>query len=1182
MALSCERFIRLIPGSTLKLLYAVLPDLKYYVSKDNTLKVGSSYSITNNDVKIAVILLNKIRELEEYSNLFGVLQINNFSFKNKESENKKVYEEFKQFYDENTYLFDWFEDEVDYVSMTPLKFLHNRLKKFGSYEKEFFCNVLGAKKELFDKLKNLVTEENKKMSEKIKVNISAKIPIQLVSYFECASRIREELFNNRSRLNQEYFSSIEDINSIALFLSLYFYDDVKSNDQFFISERDTVIRILKDAGIDLEGIKRVTNLNINSSIISNHAVNYFVIDKVYGKYIDDFYDHIISNCVYNTVKNVLTQSDSKSIALEKIFLHLNCYLSMINLSNDAFVQATEEEKIRVVNEYTKTFYSDLSWQVREFINFTAKAYSLILKKMRKNEINADFVRTEDDADTLALYIASHYFDGDVDIFFTNHGVSYENVLNKLNTKITKEDIEAMPLDVNALVERFKRYVYEGVNSRKNSKNLAIKDIVHNLCNKKFNRSSIMNDVFESLSDGQVLLEEDFLSQLNKYFEDREKAIKEELKVELFRNMPLDTVNYLDNVSGIYSSLSTCTDLGEKDIICYALLLGIFIKDRSDICKFFNHIGFNYKDILSSIGLNTSKKWDDPSVEVLKDCFEEYIFGGVNNGCKREDITIKQIVKNVFNRELNDSFYINKLLNTFGLSYDIFDNFDTLYDETLIDIKNEERRESIEKKIGNKTYDTANYVRYTLRIFNELKRNFASSMLNTEIIKDDNDLKELSLILAALAYQNNASKFWAKYEITFERVCEYCGLDSYALLEIAKNASYNTFDLMDYFASYMVDKKEKVDDIDNIINNIFDERLNSSLVVENICNNFGISYPILKREILSKTDYEDSLSIEERTNILLNEKVDTVEIDDRKSLLRYGNDLGSHSKYIFDELPRLQLNDTNDASVMEIKSSLDKLYLTTEPKKKRGIFGIFSKKEDVNVKSIDEGNLRILKSQIEERIQTLEQELNGYDALREYMDAYRKKNKEYLVNINEILKSLEEQSELYGDGDDALNEKLKCDEKIRFMRAKADRFLVSDELCKQNLVGISQRISAHNLTINSLEMARDIFIPVVWSQLAIAKGANTANSSLEIANTVINLFESLLLKNAESTFMNISKLKEVQISGDLLKEINTRVNTYMDAISVDSSGIDEGSLPVGIIGNSSDGIKKKVLTDKYSI
>ncbi|MDE6292974.1 MAG: hypothetical protein K2L98_04760, partial [Bacilli bacterium] len=363
-------------------------------------------------------------------------------------------------------------------------------------------------------------------------------------------------------------------------------------------------------------------MSINSANIASHEVNYFAIDEVYEEYTDGYSKRLVTNYIYDIVKNVLNRDNSNSIALEKIFLRLNCYLNMINLSKDAFAQATEEEKLRIINEYTKTFYADLSWQVREFINFTVKAYSLILQRMKRGGINPNLVKTEDDADTLALYIASHFYDGDVDEFFTNNNVSYEKVLHLLGLNITKKDIEDTPLDVSALIERFKRYVYEGVNSRKNSKNLAIKDIIHNLCNKKFNRSSIMNDLFESISDGKVELEEDFLSQLNKYFEDRDKAMKEEMKAELFHDMPLDTVNYLDNVSGIYSSLGECTDFNENDKICFSLLLGVFIKDRSEICKFFNHLGLDNNGVLSALGISTSRKWNDPNVEVLKKYFNQ--------------------------------------------------------------------------------------------------------------------------------------------------------------------------------------------------------------------------------------------------------------------------------------------------------------------------------------------------------------------------------------------------------------------------------------------------------------------------------------------------------------------------------------------------------------------------------
>lgn len=1174
MALDYKKFVNLIPKNTLDFLYITLPELKHYVSKNLVLKIGD-YSVTNNDIKIVIIFLNGLRKITEYNNIFGILKIREISYKNKEIENKAKSDELKQFYDDNTYLFDLFDDEIDYASLTPLKLLSYQIDKLSTYEKEKICDLFNVKKDVFDKLKKLVLDEESVISEDIKNKNCEKLPINLISYLECASKIRAELIKNRANLNNNYITSIDDINSVSLFLSLYFYDDIKSDDKFFISERDIIKKILKASGIDLDGIKRAANINITSSSISNHKSNYFVLDKIYSKYYDEK-NRPFRNYICDIVRKSLRREDSNSIALEKIFLHLNCYLDMIDLSSEAVYQAIEEEKVRMINEYTKAFYSDLSMQVREFINFTAKAYIYILNKMRHYCINKKFVSTEDDADTLALYIASHYFDGDVDLFFTNQGVSFEKVLKLLELKITKKDIEDTPLDVTALVERFKRYVYEGVNSHNNSKNLTIKDIVHNLCNKKFNCSSIMNDIFNSLSKNEKPLDDDFLSQLNKYFEEREKAIKEKLKVKFFRDLPLDTVNYLENVSSIYNTLSKSVNFEEKDLVCFSLLIGAFIKDRSEICKVLNSIGFDYKKILSFLNLSSSKNWGDPNIEILNKHFGEYVFGGFNKGCERKNITVKQIVKNILNKELNNSLYMSKLLNTLDLSYSNFEEFDKLYDKALTEIEYEEKKKSIEKQISDAAYDTSSFIEYVLRIFRELKNGPSSNMINPDLVNGDNDLIELSLVLATLAYDNNASKFFAKYDITIERVCEYLRIESYALLDIAKNASYNVFDLTDYFNEYMLNNKKGVNSIDSIINNIFDERLNNSLVLENICNNFGISYPILKREVLSKKDYEESLSIKERTELLLNKKVDEIKFNDRKSMLRYGNDLGSHSKYIFNELPRLQLNDTNDTSIIEITSSLNNLYTSTEPKKKGFFAGLFQKKAIPSVRIISEDNLRILKSNIEEKIQLLDQELQGYEAIREYMEAFRKKNKEYLVCSNEILKSLEEKSCGQLDIDNELIEKLKNNEDICFMRAKVERFSFSDQLYVQKLIEISQSIIAHRLTINSLEMARDLFVPLVWSYLAIEKGASTSNSSLEITDTVIDLFESLLIKNSESIVKNMNKLKSIQIDSDKLLRINDRVNSYINSLN-EANAINTSTLSLGNLGNIPEEQKKLTLT-----
>lgn len=118
---------------------------------------------------------------------------------------------------------------------------------------------------------------------------------------------------------------------------------------------------------------------------------------------------------------------------------------------DAIVnQHIEIEKHNNSSNYVKSFYSDLPRKIKEFANFTAKTYLLILQKMKENKHNEKLLFAEDDADTLALLIATYYYNGDVSEFYKDYGITLDKILKLLNISLNKEEIEE--LDFNRALE----------------------------------------------------------------------------------------------------------------------------------------------------------------------------------------------------------------------------------------------------------------------------------------------------------------------------------------------------------------------------------------------------------------------------------------------------------------------------------------------------------------------------------------------------------------------------------------------------------------------------------------------------------------------------------------------------------------------------------------------------------
>ena len=82
-----------------------------------------------------------------------------------------------------------------------------------------------------------------------------------------------------------------------------------------------------------------------------------------------------------------------------------------------------------------------------------------------------------------------------------------------------------------------------------------------------------------------------------------------------------------------------------------------------------------------------------------------------------------------------------------------------------------------------------------------------------------------------------------------------------------------------------------------------------------------------------------------------------------------------------------------------------------------------------------------------------------------------------------------------------------------------------------VLSIVGAIKTHNVTINALELARDVLIPLVILQLSITKGKENEKMGIELSQDVFSLFQTLLNNNAIGTKENMERLRNSSILND---------------------------------------------------
>lgn len=1122
MNLTYEEYLSLIPEDTKKIVKVILQYLYYFDFKKNSLKISGREVIKSPSLigKTASVFLGACHDPE----IKAKLQNKGFDADTvlhaKYNLEPLTTAQEKEIFEKNYNLFLNFRDESKYITQSVFDILRKSLSLGNSYEFTSNLTNLGVSETVIRYVKEVDNNLKKEARLELEEEIYKDIPVSVVLYLETASRIRELLMNEFSSRNlseNEYLKNDDSyIVPISLFLAILESDS---------KEKEDLIAYFSSKGITRENIKKLIRVP-NTSEIKRYDSNPEAIKHLYKKYYEPSKDETSKKVsLTSVIKNVLDRSETRNLSIEKILEKLNVKLNdLSNLEAEVEAYAAIRQEREEV-EYTKSFYTSLNVDTKEFINLATKIYQLLLIKMKDRKHNSDILSCEDDADTLALYIASTYFNTDLEKFYSGHGVTLEKVLKLLNISITREEVDKVKLNSKLTIDKFKKFVTGGVNQNRKPDTITVNDVTRNLCNRDFNKSMIMENIFEEIRR-DINLPNDFTRMIDQYFADLEKKRVTELTKSFYLNKSNAHYVLLDNACKVYKTLQrqdTKQEHQDDELVPMSLLYSLLMLKLGDY-EVYEYLGITKGFINKHYDFNIENYMrTDSDIDTVVNKISPYV----------EEKDGKLTVK-IFDKQ-RKSLALSRFLAKRDLTYSSFDDMSKI--RTLIEEQQEEeqQKKENEKLFNNLNQNSENIIKDAIKIFEKLKAE------KTDAIKElsENEIVELAMFLGILKNYNNKDCI-SKYGITYALVLEILGYDDFEL-----NDEYSFETLKKYFISYCKSKNNNRIDEQELCLRVLDS---NSKIIRSIIESLNIDYEIFKTEFIYRKDYLETLSLEQRKEFLESSKTPELEVGNTTDIMLYGSDLGVHTKYINSEYPTLMSTGQKNSDTRSIQEIVSQVYTkkVSEPKKQSWFSRIFPEPEIVEEYEIDNYALDGLKRKISNQIIPLYDDIKMFEQLAEYMEVYRRKNLEYLDKVNRALEQFRERHKEIAEND--IIERLKLDTYIKALEAKRESFVVTDQLIKNYIYSIYVLIQGDLITITGLEMSRDTLIPLIGAGKLIGTGVENQRDGINGTKFVMSLLGNVVSKNNEGMKQNLEQLKQLGVSDERLLQISTDVSNYMKQIT----------------------------------
>jgi hypothetical protein len=363
-------------------------------------------------------------------------------------------------------------------------------------------------------------------------------------------------------------------------------------------------------------------------------------------------------------------------------------------------------------------------------------------------------------------------------------------------------------------------------------------------------------------------------ELNNVIVTEKNNIVLEMKNKLYDGLNIEVISFLEKVSKTHSYIKSTMKnhslLAEKleteaDISVLAMLVSLpTMPNLSQI--WLENNGITNKEIYKYLGTelnqnNIDKKAFD--ITILKEYYQKLIFEGENNNSNPSKITIDSIASNLFKRSTNNnSLLLERIMLSCGCTK-TFENYSKELLNITLNDEEKEKKESEKKAFSNFSEDVITYITLVTKIYTLLVKKMDENKYNENILKSDDDVIIISLLLASYFTPNKVNSFFIEKNITTKKIFELIGI---SITKEELDKEFLNIDILtkhfDHFIHGGINERKNDDKItvDSIAKNMTSREFNNSRAISTLYHKLtGIALPVnflseLEKHI-AKMDFE---------------------------------------------------------------------------------------------------------------------------------------------------------------------------------------------------------------------------------------------------------------------------------------------------------------------------------------
>ena len=841
----------------------------------------------------------------------------------------------------------------------------------------------------------------------------------------------------------------------------------------------------------------------------------------------------------------------------------NVFFDDLDIDDDIFsdiyaalLEKNNIELLKTVDEYN----SLLEPNTIEYLELCSKIYSLFQKNGFKKD--GKIIQSVDDYSVLTHVVACLFNNSDLTEYLKLKGITIDDITKLTGVELNYDEIINLPLNMSeplisfySMLEKLD-YEYDSYHE------IDIDDFIELVCDSDITGSRVLHRLISSKT--KISLPNDFYDELqtevNKSLDGQEEIIIN----AVLQDLNIDTFKFIQMVSYYYDAFKDLENLTESDtemasILC-ALLNTKYYKDGL-LFRFLKEKGLNIDSIFKYYSIedyyNVPSQYNIGDIEILKNRLAKYLYEGNNKGKNRGEITIEDVLSNIYNKEVNKNIWIYEVLDNMGIEQDIFKDLDKKLEEY--------------KKI-ELTYRYNSVKRYTpyfitfkqaYVIYNYLIKN------NDYTEGDINTMKSLSLLVSLLLddekYTEEPKKellfnYFNNGGIDLDIVIDECGYEIKGLdlnnLDYKNVAIENIYSIFSEVINSLEDNLLNVENDLNLISllfivrrlfylegysSIFEIIIDDDNIVDKLENSF-------KYENMEKIELPLDKILKQLKNTTINiPNINPDDIDNVYKFVISGDKiLFKYSDYIVRQVDEIDSAVSDYGDKKEVKNMLGGIYID---KPRYGIITRIFNPNDV-IRKVDNDALNALSNYLNEYISTLEIQINKYSEIRDVISLYLDAIKVYNDCYSDLL---EKMNAKYTTEELDDIKRAKVEEIIGLLNAKVGSFDATYNTMYVYLEQLSNAIKTHLIILNSLKVSKCNIIPILKTSVLFNFSNNSGKEAIVMSNILRDLCKNLIIQDQVGIQDNLALLEKTELPDELMTRLETDIDTLSENAKVYGKG-----------------------------